>query len=338
MLHGYLDNEVSIPLSTAGLLVGEYNHIFGLQNVGELQQSSQVRACTVKEYHTEYNYFAQGNPPGWDEETGTFYPRPDDDYDCDDDYWHIDEERLLDFQKQPRGLELKLALGEKYARSSLTGYVLGTSYSETYDHGGPQSLGSFNPLSDYIGETAPDETTGQLFHRDKSGKATFTAEEAKAASIYIASMDLDGRIMAAVQKKRFELTQELKEVNDYYCNESTYVKTLFLSDDLSCHIYSLLIYIFSHTYFIRCSNLSLLYVTGLVRFDPSIEATSTSVSMPRENLMPGHPRMKGKRDWLPQRNISRRSNVKIFYWRGLLNSIKINTSVTLMVPVQNKFG
>ena len=59
-------------------------------------------------------------------------------------------------------------------------------------------------------------------------------------------------------------------------------KDCFLSD-LSRHIDSLLIYIFSHIYF-RYSNLSLLYVTGLVRLDPSIEATSTSVSMPREKF------------------------------------------------------
>lgn len=81
-------------------------------------------------------------------------------------------------------------------------------------------------MSDFVGESMPaDETTRRLFHLDKSGKATFTAEEAKAASIYIASMDLDCRVMAAVQiqKKRFELSQELKEVNDYYYNESTYM-------------------------------------------------------------------------------------------------------------------
>jgi len=226
LLHGYLDNEVSVPLSTAGVLVGDYNHIFGLQNVGELQQSSQACACTVKEYHTKYNYFAQGNPPGWDEEKGTLYPQPDlSDSEMDsyyEDNWHIDEQRLLDFQEKPRGLELKLVLGDRNPRSTLTGYVLGTSFSETYSHGGPQSLCEFEPLSDFVGESMPDETTGRLFHLDESGKATFTAEEAKAASIYIASMDLDGRVMAAVQKKRFELTQELKEVNDYYCNESTY--------------------------------------------------------------------------------------------------------------------
>eukprot|EP00956_Cyclotella_meneghiniana_P029368 scaffold70796_cov30-Cyclotella_meneghiniana.AAC.1 len=139
-----------------------------------------------------------------------------------EDNWHIDEQRLLDFQEKPRGLELKLVLGDRNPRSTLTGYVLGTSFSETYSHGGPQSLCEFEPLSDFVGESMPDETTGRLFHLDESGKATFTAEEAKAASIYIASMDLDGRVMAAVQKKRFELTQELKEVNDYYCNESTY--------------------------------------------------------------------------------------------------------------------
>ena len=224
LLHGYLDN-VSVPLSTAELLVGDYNHIFGLQNVGELRQSSQAHACTVNDYQTKYNYFAQENPPGWDDEKGTLYPRPDlsdsemDDY--HDENWHVEEEHLLAFQKQPRGLELKLALGEWYPRSRLTGYVLGTAYSEAYDHSGPRSLCEFDPLSDFVGESASDEKTGRLFHRDEAGKATFTAEEAKAASAYIASMDLDGRVMAAAQNKKFELTQELKEVNDYYCNEST---------------------------------------------------------------------------------------------------------------------
>lgn len=103
LLRGYMDNEVSVPLlSTAAVLVGDYNHIFGLQNVGELRQSSQACACTVKEYHTKYNYFAQGNPPGWDEEKGTLYPQPDlSDSEMDsyyEDNWHIDEQRLLDFQ------------------------------------------------------------------------------------------------------------------------------------------------------------------------------------------------------------------------------------------------
>ena len=32
------------------------------------------------------------------------------------------------------------------------------------------------------------------------------------------------------------------------------------------------------------SNLSLLYVTGLIRLDPSIEATSTAVTMPRKKF------------------------------------------------------
>jgi len=54
------------------------------------------------------------------------------------------------------------------------------------------------------------------------------------------------------------------------------------------------------------SNLSLLYVTGLIRLDPSIEATSTAVTMPRKKFEKyGPPKNNAKRRSLLQRSISK---------------------------------
>jgi hypothetical protein len=221
MLHGYYNNPMSVPLSVAGLVVGDYNHIFALQNIGG--QRGHTQACSVNDYHTTHNYFSQENPPGWDETNGTLFAKEeDDDEDTWDDNWEEEQEQLHEFLDKPRGLSLRLALGDGDVRSTLSGCILGSVWSERgYD--GPQ-FHELRPLSDFIGSdsaSAESSNTARLFHLDESGKATFTADEAEAASKYISSMDLDGRVLAAVQKKRFELTQEMKEADEYYCNEST---------------------------------------------------------------------------------------------------------------------
>ncbi len=226
MLHGHYNRAESVPLTTAGLVVGDYNHIFALQNIGG-QRDGHV-ASTVKDYHTVHNYFSQSDPPRWDDENGTLFARKipdndsDSDYDYDYEHWELEQDQFDDFQTKPRGLDLKLALGDKGVRTKLSGYVLGSLWSERHVYNGAK-LHDLRPLSDFLGNSASaeDSDTMNLFHRDDSGKATFTAEEAAAASNYIASMNLDGRVLAAVQKKRFELTQEMEEKDDYYCNEST---------------------------------------------------------------------------------------------------------------------
>ena len=226
MLHGYYDRPASVPLTTAGLVVGDYNHIFALQNIGG--QKGENVASTVKDYHTVHNYFSQSDAPGWDDENGTLFARneSDDDSDDSDDWncerWEREQNQLHNFQKQPRGMGLKLAFGDKDVRTKLSGYVLGSLWSEHHAYNGAQ-IHDLRPLSDFLGDLASveDSDTMNLFHRDESGKATFTAEEAAAASNYVASMNLDERVLAAVQKKRFELTQEVEEKDDYYCNEST---------------------------------------------------------------------------------------------------------------------
>ena len=224
MLHGHYDRAESVPLTTAGLVVGDYNHVFALQNIGG-RMGEKIVSCTVKDYHTVHNYFSQADPPGWDDENGTLFARTRDE---SDEYEYFSDEedydQLSDFQQKPRGMGLKLALGDEDLGKKLSGYALGSLWSEFSCYHGAK-LRHLRPLSDFLGGSASAEDSGtgtmNLFHRDDSGRATFTAEEAAAASNYIASMNLDERVLAAVKQKRFELTQEMEEKNDYYCNEST---------------------------------------------------------------------------------------------------------------------
>ena len=252
-LHGYYDNRVNIPVTPAGLVVGDYNHIYGIQNIGG---QKNVGACTLEDYHTKHNYFSDANTPGWDEEKGTLFRHYDDEgEEVDYDYYERDYDKLYTFRSKPRGLGLKLALGDKDVRGAFSEYVLANPHSEHYCGGAEPD--SFEPLVKFLeastpkkkAATSPPTATG-LFHRDDAGKVTFTSEEAEAASQYIASMNLDERVKAAVQKKRFVLPQEMEEKDDYYCNESTY------------------------------SNLSILFVTGLVRLDPTIDPASLAVTLP----------------------------------------------------------
>lgn len=60
---------------------------------------------------------------------------------------------------------------------------------------------------------------------------------------------------SGLQKKRFELPQESEEMEEYYCNESTY------------------------------ANLNILFVAGVMQLDPSVTtAASTSVAFSKQKF------------------------------------------------------
>ena len=174
------DDSSTIPVTPVALLLGDYNHIFAIRKVGG---NFNIDKCTLKEFHTKRNYWDGQNLEEWDEVHGLF---------GDDQY-----QEQWDFDAEGRGLGLKFALGEKHVHNKITRYVFG-------DHGGGIGTDCFRPLSRFSGAETDDDTefdgeepsASSLFHRDESGKATFTWEEADAASSFIASMDLDERVKA----------------------------------------------------------------------------------------------------------------------------------------------
>ena len=75
--------------------------------------------------------------------------------------------------------------------------------------------------------------TGNLFHLDSYGKACFSADEAEAASDYLASIQFDERIKACLQRKRFVLPQQERYVATGFCNETVYGKMNLLEVSLT---------------------------------------------------------------------------------------------------------
>eukprot|EP00121_Abeoforma_whisleri_P015269 Awhi_evm2s14072 len=63
-----------------------------------------------------------------------------------------------------------------------------------------------------------------LYHLDQNNRISFSEEEAKKASDFLISKDLENRVKASLQKQRFNLPQEKEKINLHFCNEAVYGK------------------------------------------------------------------------------------------------------------------
>ena len=92
-----------------------------------------------------------------------------------------------------------------------------------------------------IKTAAEEDKPPALFHRDEHGKTCFTRDEAEEAQWRIACMRLEDRVKQCLQRKKFVLPQQSRNMIDGFCNESVY------------------------------GTLNLLCVTGVVRLSPEKE-------------------------------------------------------------------
>ena len=69
-------------------------------------------------------------------------------------------------------------------------------------------------------ETGEDELT--LFHHDALGRTCFTREEADRAAWHVTHMRLDDRVKECLQRKKFVLPQQSRDMLDGFCNESVH--------------------------------------------------------------------------------------------------------------------
>jgi len=67
-----------------------------------------------------------------------------------------------------------------------------------------------------------EDNNSSLFHRNSKGEVVFTEREAELASDFIATANIEGRVKASLQKKRFVLPQQTHKANVFFCNESVY--------------------------------------------------------------------------------------------------------------------
>ena len=67
-----------------------------------------------------------------------------------------------------------------------------------------------------------DSKSTSLFHRNKKGEIVFSEKEAERACDFVAAADIEERVKASLQKKRFVLPQQTSGVQAHFCNESVY--------------------------------------------------------------------------------------------------------------------
>ena len=73
-------------------------------------------------------------------------------------------------------------------------------------------------------DAAVVQPVNSMFHLDSEGKVCFTRDQAEEASDLIASMNLEERVKASLNKKKFELPQVSEKVSMVYCNDDRYGK------------------------------------------------------------------------------------------------------------------
>ena len=96
---------------------------------------------------------------------------------------------------------------------------------------GDGTAGGNNDTADGAGGDFKDEDGAplELFHRNHLGKVCFTPTEASRANKHIAALELDERVKACLQYKRFVLPQQTTMVQGTFCNEAVYGQLNVLS-------------------------------------------------------------------------------------------------------------
>jgi len=215
----YGDAISSIQMTPAACLLGDYNNIFSLWKICRKSNFRQDDELTLKQMYDEcsYEYYKQFPMeqhlvPGM--KVTKFEQRTED---C---------ETSIDGGDYS-GLCLGLQWGFDVEDSEVKDEVMQSTFRESSGICRDDKALTYLP-----GNTTEADTSisGQksLFHRDAQNKIAFTSQEAELASQYVASMGLDQRVKAALQKKRFDLPQELGLVEGSFCNENVYGKVNIL--------------------------------------------------------------------------------------------------------------
>ncbi|KAL3898956.1 MAG: hypothetical protein SGARI_006563, partial [Bacillariaceae sp.] len=172
-----------VHMAPAALLLGDYNHVYGVQKFEGME------AKTLKEFHEKHKYDVDTS------QGGLFTPVEGDNGIIWDDESRADTEH--DFMLACNGIDLLLAMGEGSQRREIVKYASEPVESEG-DLESAHNL--FHHMSNYVdgdvNESGADPMSPKLFHRDANGKVTFSEQEAAAASAFISSLNLDGRVKA----------------------------------------------------------------------------------------------------------------------------------------------
>jgi hypothetical protein len=233
------DAPLDVPMTAAAAFVGDYNNVLGLwcldqrgdyNNVLALWNRDQshrtIQEFTLKDAHYCSPFF-QCAPEDHSErllnldlgeKVELFRPPPGANYDswgmpfevtCN--VWGETKEVTMEpeeFLTRGLGLGLNVRVDDNELKSGLLKYMF-----NKYRRGDVEPLDLRAGLSK---ESEVVQRVNSLFHLDGNGKACFTREQAKLASDHIASIGLEEKVKASLNKKQFELPQVSEKVSMVY--------------------------------------------------------------------------------------------------------------------------
>lgn len=208
-------SAVEVPMMAAACLLGDHDNIFSLRKIVSM---SSKKPKTLSEINSDHNVFK--NIPASIIDSKMSNVKAGDEiklFDFGKVEWKEKYQVLRDLGSNGYGLGLKVGLGSS---GDIKSAVLNSVLHEVHDMIDKNFKTIFLPGLEVIKEKNNDGSS--LFHRNDKGEVVFSAEEAERASEYIASSNLEERVKAALQKKRFVLPQEMGGVQANFCNESVY--------------------------------------------------------------------------------------------------------------------
>lgn len=219
-------NAVDIPMTTAACLIGDYDNVFHLRGLCRL---SSLEAISLEELNSTYCLFKRFPTTVVQQLLADVAPGAKVDlekkaeWEGEKTYGSTKEESEAKRDMQENGYGLGLKVGLSAGRRDIKSVVL-DSVLRT-EHGMPLGNGLstiYLPGVDAMKDNDNDDSASSFFHRNGDGKICFTDSEAERASNFIASIDLEERVKASLQEKRFVLPQKTDHVEAHFCNESVY--------------------------------------------------------------------------------------------------------------------
>ncbi len=222
-LNDDMESIVSVPMSAAACLVGDYNNIFSIWELGQRFRSDNACPLPLNKVHLENNFWSNLNDELM-EKYNALTPGTN-----KLDGFDIRSYGYSEFREMARkgyGFGLKLGFPRNV---DVKAEVAKTIFDgNTYEIANfRQEATVFLPGLDNS-QHDEKENTSSFFHYNNEGYIAFTNEEAERTSNYISSIDFEAKVKRQLQLKQFELPQEIGKVDAMFCNEAVYGKVNIL--------------------------------------------------------------------------------------------------------------
>ena len=216
------DDAFTLPLLPVWLSLGDHDSIFMFRNIAGL---SPPKLMTLGELHARFGFLEHARP----EQLAKLHPGE-----------RVKGLSAVASEEDYYGNDVR-ALSLMFALDMTTGHCMDGPHARRgiFDRWASrmrcavfESTAHYGtPPLVYLPGAADVEvgTSNGLFHRDGAGRTCFSAAEAKAASDFIASLNLEDKVKARLQEKRFVLPQVHEDVLAGFCNENVYGKLNLLS-------------------------------------------------------------------------------------------------------------